>query len=58
MLHLSQDRGYVQVAGASVMRTRQTGDSCVRLTFPYTGLSGEGSVGRRIVMMQFRLNSN
>jgi hypothetical protein len=29
----------------------QTGDQCVRLTFPRMGLAGEGSVGRRIVMM-------
>jgi hypothetical protein len=27
----------------------QTGDPCVRLTFPRTGLAGEDSVGRRIV---------
>ena len=36
----------------------QTGDPCVRLTFPHTGLTGEGSVGNRIVMIQFRFNSN
>jgi hypothetical protein len=36
----------------------QTVDPCVRLTFPRTGLAGEGSVGRRIGMIQFRLNSN
>ncbi len=35
----------------------QTCDPCVRLTFPHTGSTGEGSVGRRFDM-QFRLNSD
>ena len=49
----------VPVRGAYRMpKGGQTGDPYVRPTFPHTGLAGEGSVGRRIVMMQFRLNSN
>jgi hypothetical protein len=36
----------------------QTGDPCLRLTFPRTGLAGEDGVGRSIVLLQFRPNLN
>ena len=36
----------------------QTGDPCLRLTFPRTGLAGEDGVGRSIIFLQFRPNLN
>ena len=36
----------------------QTGDPCLRLTFPRTGLAGEDGVGRTIVLLQFRPDLN